>query len=205
MRRNVAAVKFLRVVLLSLLTPFACGIAAVEEKKMNQAIEEKIIQAVHTDQGWKENEIRVDEVDRLRKDSCSFYTAGHKVRPLSYQVNYAVLKGSTIVSIADEKAVSKIIDTCGSGADAVWWAEIVTRFHPDLGSGVVLHDAKQKPAVTRKIQAAKKEFKQPALTEEGGNKILTYYLLEPESLAVYTVKAIRNPDGTFTVERNSIQ
>ncbi|MCI0606706.1 hypothetical protein L0156_27285 [bacterium] len=172
---------------------------------MDKTIEDKIIKTVHADEGWKMNEVRVDEVDELRHGSCSFYTAGHKVRPLSYELNYAVLKGDTIISLADEKAASKIIDACGADAGAGWWAEIITRFHQDLGSGLVLQDAKQNPGATRKIQAAQKEFAPPALGNEGGNKIVTYYLLEPESFAVYTVKATKNPDGTFTVERNSIR
>jgi len=168
---------------------------------MDDNISEKIVQVVHTDHGWKKDEVRVDEVDRLRRGSCSFYTAGHKVRPLSYQLNYAVLKDDAIVSISDVKAISKIVNACGTDAPAGWWAEIVTRFHQDLGSGIILLDATQNTGAVRKIQAAKQEFAVPTFGNEAGSKTITYYLLEPESFVVYLVKATQNPDGFFSVDK----
>ncbi|MGH9857348.1 MAG: hypothetical protein ACRD4B_05830, partial [Acidobacteriota bacterium] len=192
------------VVLLAALLTVSCGIANVEEKKMDQKIQDLIIQKVHNQQGWKTGEVRVDEVDRLRHGSCSFYTAGHTVRPISYQLNYAVLKGETVISLADDNAVSKIVDACGIDATPGWWAEIVTRFHQDLGSGVVLHDAKQNTGALQKIEAAKKEFAPPVLSGDDKTRTISFYLLEPESFVVYFVSAARNPDNTFTVTRNEL-
>lgn len=178
--------------------------AAQEEKKMDDKIRDKIIDAVHSEQGWKKEDVRVDEVDTLRRGGCTFYTAGHKVRPLNYQLNYAVLPGEVVVSGADDKAVSKILDTCGADAPARWWADIITRFHKDLGSGLVLENASENAAAVRKVQAAKKEFVPPAFSNDAGGKTVTYFLLDPEAFIVYSVKATRKSDGTVTVNKNEL-
>ena len=171
---------------------------------MDQKIQDLIVQKVHEEQEWKKDEVRVDEVERLRRGSCTFYTAGHAVRPISYQLNYAVLNGDDAISLADDKAVSRIVEGCGKDAPPGWWAEIVTRFHQDLGSGIVLNDAKQNTGATAKIQTAKKEFAPPTFGAEKGSKSLTFYMLEPESFIVYFVTAIFQPDGTVALTKNSV-
>jgi hypothetical protein len=182
----------------------SCGAATVEEKKMDTKIQDLITQKVHAEQGWKTDEVRVDAEDDLRHGSCSFYTVRHKVRPLSYVLNYAVLSSDVVISLADDLAVSKILDTCGSDAGAGWWAEIITRFHQDLGSGVVLQNATDNRLAVQKITAAKKEFSAPAFGNEKGSKTVTYYLLEPESNAVFLIKAAKNADGSVTVTREDV-
>ena len=171
---------------------------------MDQKIENLILQKVHKEQGWKTDEVRVDEVDRLRRGSCSFYTAGHTVRPLSYQLNYAVLNADTVLSLADEKAVSKVVESCGKDANAGWWAEIVTRFHQDLGSGVVLHDATTNTGAVEKIKSVSKEFANPSFGTSAGSKTVTFYMLEPESFSVFSVTAAFHSDGSVTVTQASI-
>lgn len=171
---------------------------------MDDKIRDKIIQAVHSEQGWKKEDVRVDEVEDLRRGSCSFYTAGHKVRPLNYQLNYAVLPGDVVISGANDKAVTKILDACGADAPAGWWADIITRFHKDLGSGVVLENANENAGAIRKITAAKKEFAPPVFSNDAGGKTVTYFLLDPEAFIVYVVKATRKADGTVTVNKTEI-
>ena len=188
-------------VLLSALVALSCSTASVEDNRMDDKIRDKIANMVHDEQGWKTQDVRVDEVEELRRAKCSIYTAGHKVRPISYQLNYAALPGDTVVSVADDRAVGKILDACGADAPAEWWADIITRFHKDLGAGLVLENEKENPGAIRKIQAAKKEFAPPKFSSEAGGKAVTYYLLDPEAFIVYSVKAIRNKDGSVTVEK----
>lgn len=190
--------------LLLALFAISCNSAAVEEKKMDEKIVNLIAEDVHKEQGWKTEDVRVDEVDRLKHGSCLFYTAGHKVRPLSYQLNYAVIGGATLVSLADNQAPGKILKACGSDAPPAWWAEIVTRFHQDLGGGVVLADANQNPGATRKIEAAKKEFATPKFEDSPAGKTVSYYLLEPESFQIFSIRATIAKDGSVKVERASL-
>ena len=172
---------------------------------MDTKIQDLITQKVHAEQGWKTDEVRVDAEDDLRHGSCSFYTVRHKVRPISYVLNYAVLSGDVVISLADDRAVSKILDACGSSdAGAGWWAEIITRFSQDLGAGVVLQSASDNLLAVQKITAAKKEFSAPSFGNEKGSKTVTYYLLEPESNAVFLIKAAKNPDGSVTVTREDV-
>jgi hypothetical protein len=194
----------MRVILLLAFFAMSCSAATMEDKKMENAIHNKIADAVHVELGWKTDEVRVDEVDRLRRDSCSFFTAAHKVRPLSYQLNYAVLKGEDLIKLADEKAVSKILNACGSDASPAWWAEIVTRFHEELGSGIVLTDPNDTSGAVDKIRNAKKEFASPTFSKEPGAKIVTFYVLEPESYTVYWVKASLKSDGSVAVSKTEI-
>jgi hypothetical protein len=189
--------------LLLTLLAWSCNATTVEEKRMDKNIQDKLIDAVHSDFDWKKNEIRIDEVDRLKRGPCSFYTAGHLVRPIAYVPNYAVIGGEQVLNAAD-KNVSKILDACGKDAPAGWWAEIITRFHQDLGAGIVLENASENSAAIRKISEAKREFMAPAFGSEKGSKTISYYLLEPEGFLVFFVKAYKNTDGSVTVERTEV-
>jgi hypothetical protein len=49
---------------------------------MDEKVRQKIAEAAAAENGWKADEVRVDEIDRLRRPACSFYTAIRQVRPL---------------------------------------------------------------------------------------------------------------------------
>ncbi|HSE43040.1 MAG TPA: hypothetical protein VLH08_19930 [Acidobacteriota bacterium] len=171
---------------------------------MDEKILEKIANAVHKEHDWKKDQIRIDEAQELKHGSCSFYAVRHTVRPLSYVLNYAVLSGETVLSVSDEQAAAKILDACGSDATAGWWAEVVTRFHEELGQGIVLHDAKDNFGAIDQIQSAKREFMPPKFSEDASGKSVTFYLFEAEEFAVYFVKATRNKDKTITVNKAAL-
>jgi hypothetical protein len=168
------------------------------------AIHEKIANKVHKDHDWKTDQIRIDEVPELRQGSCSFYAVRHTVRPLSYVLNYAALSAENVLGESDDQSASKILSACGSAAPAGWWAEILTRFHPQVGPGIVLQDAKQNFGAMDQIQTAKKEFAPPKFSENSGGKSVSFYMLEPEEFAVYFVIATRNKDNTITVNKSSL-
>ncbi len=171
---------------------------------MNETIQGKIANIVNKDHGWKADQVRVDEVEQLRHGSCAFYTAGHTVRPLSYLLNYAVLPGETVLSTSDDRVTSRILDACGSDAEAEWWAEVITRFHKDLGQGIVLTNSKQNYGAMDQMKAAQKEFAPPKFSDDASGKSVSFYLLEPEEFVVYWVKATRNKDGSVTVRKNNL-
>ena len=117
----------------------------------------------------------------------------------------AVLNADTVISLADEKAVSKIVEACVKDANAGWWAEIVTRFHKYIGSGVILHDAKKNTGAVQKIESANKELAPPSFGSAAGSKTVKVYMLEPESFVVYSVTAAFQPDGDVDVTQTSIE
>jgi hypothetical protein len=161
----------------------------------------KIAEAARGEYGWTLNEMRIDEVERLRQPSCTFYTVGNTVRPLPYQANYALV-GGKVIAPGDGNVVARILDACSNGAGADWWAEIVTRFHRSLGSGIVLRDETVRPDIVRKMAAAGEKFTRPAMDK--GKHSLTFLLLNPETYIVYRVQATRSPGGPVEVVKSKI-
>lgn len=169
---------------------------------MDDKIRQKIAEAAGAEYGWKLEEVRTDEVERLRRSSCSFYTAANAVRPLSYQANYAVLPKDEVIGISDPDAAAKILDTCSAGAPADWWAEIITRFHGDLGGGIVLSDEQVRPDITRKLMQAGMKFTPPAFGDD--KQSVSFLLLEPETYILYRVQATRSAGGPIQVVRTKL-
>jgi hypothetical protein len=169
---------------------------------MEDKVQQKIAEAARAEYGWQGEEVRVDEVERLRRPSCSFYTAANAVRPLSYQANYAMLPKDQLAGIGDGTAVAKILDTCSSGASADWWAEIITRFHADLGGGIVLTDAEVRPDIVRKMDKAGMTFAPPAFGHD--KQSVTFLLLDPERYILYRVEAKRSAGGPIEVTKTKL-
>ena len=57
----------------------------------------------------------------------------------------------------------------------------------------------------RQVEDAKLEFAPPALIGDRDNRTLTFFLLEPQSFVVYSIQAIRNSDGTFSVTKTPVR
>lgn len=169
---------------------------------MDDKLHQKIAEAIHTEYGWKTAEVALDEVERMRRGSCSFYTARSTVRPLSYQPNYAVLRGSEVIGISDHDAVTKIVDACSADAPADWWAEVITRFHQDVGGGIVLSDESVRPDIVRKLAKAGKAFTPPAFGD--GKQSISFLLLDPEPYILYSVKATRTSTGSFEIVKTKL-
>ena len=173
------------------------SLGAAEGTTMDDKIQQKIAEAARAEYGWKVEEVRTDEVERLRRSSCSFSTAANAVRPLSYQANYAVLPGDEVIGISDPDAAGKILDTCSAGARADWWAEIITRFHGDLSGGIVLADEQVRPDITRKLIQAGMKFTPPAFSDD--KQSVSFLLLQPETYILYRVQATRSAGGPIQV------
>jgi hypothetical protein len=169
---------------------------------MDDKIHHKIAEAVHEEFGWKVEEARVDEVESLRRPSCSFYTVVSDQRPLAYEPNYAVLPGDQVIGIGAPNALTKILDGCSADASADWWAEIITRFHPDLGSGLVLSDEEERPDIVRKLRQAGETFTPPQF--EHGKQGVSFLLLDPESYRLYRVHATRGASGGMDVKKTKL-
>lgn len=169
---------------------------------MDEKIRHKIAETAHAEYGLKANEIRIDEVERLRRHSCSFYEVGSDVRPLSYEANYAVVSGNQVMGISSPNAAARILDSCSADASADWWAEIITRFHPDLGAGIVLSDENERPDVVRKLIQAGKTFSAPAFKHD--NQGVSFLLLNPETYVLYRVEATRTSSGAIDVVKTKV-
>jgi hypothetical protein len=174
----------------------------VERTNMDDNVRRRIAEAAAAENSWSVGEVQIEENEQLRRPSCSFYVARHKTRPLSYVRNYALLGQQQILGTGDGKSVANILDQCSGDAAAGWWAEIVTRFHEELGGGVVLHDENTRPELTRQFTRAGKTFSGPTLDRQ--NRSVRYFLLNPETRAVYQVEANRNSSGTVAVSKTKV-
>jgi hypothetical protein len=191
-----------RLLFVFVLVASSTGVKAREGSTMNEQVMRKIEETAAKDNGWNRDDVRVEEIERLRRPACSFFSAGHKVRPLSYLSNYALLSGTEIVGSGDGNVVAKIVDSCANGASADWWAEIVTRFHQDLGDGIVLRDEQTRPDIVRKLREAGKTFAPPVLDPQ--RRSLRYLLLDPEAYVLYQVQATRSDSGPIEVVENEV-
>jgi hypothetical protein len=169
---------------------------------MDDKVRRKIAEAAAKEDDWKADEVRIDEKEDLRRPSCSFYIASHKVRPLSYVRNFALLNGDAVVGAGDGRVVGRILDDCSADAPADWWAEIITRFHTDLGGGVVLHDENTRSDVTRQLAKAGKSFYAPVL--EKAQQSVRFLLFDPESGGIYRIDAKRDPSGAIGVAQTEV-
>jgi hypothetical protein len=177
-------------------------VGAVKGIAMDDKIHHKIAEAVHEEFGWKVEEARVDEVESLRRPSCSFYTVVSNQRPLAYEPNYALLSGDQVVGIGTANAVTKILDGCSADASADWWAEIITRFHPDLGGGLVLSDEEERPDIVRKLGQAGMKFTPPQFDHD--KQGVNFLLLDPETYRLYRVHATRDSSGGIEVKKTKL-
>ena len=175
------------------------GITATQAEgiNMDDKLHQEIVEAVHSEYGWKTAEVQIDEVERLRHGACAFYTARSTVRPLSYQPNYAVLNDREVVGIGDHNAVRKILDACSQNASAEWWAEVIARFHHEVGGGVVLTSESVRPDIVRNLSQKGKAFTPPTFSDDKTS--VSFLLLNPETYVVYNVKATRTTSGEIEV------
>jgi hypothetical protein len=169
---------------------------------MDEKVRRRIAEAAAKANDWNVGEVSVNEVEELRRPSCSFYTAAHTVFPLSFQDNYAVLGGDEIIGTGDGLAVARILDVCSASASPEWWAEIVTRFHRKLGGGIVLVDENTRSDITRNLKKAGKNFEPPVLDKD--KRSLSYLFLNPETYILYRIQATRAADGAVEVVKTKL-
>lgn len=168
---------------------------------MDDKIRRKIAETAAKDNDWGVDEVRVDEIERLQRPLCSFYTAANTARPLSYVRNYAVF-GEQVTPAGTGTVVAKILDNCSTGASAEWWAEIIARFHDDLGNGQVLLDEVTRPDIVRKLSQAGKSFTAPTLDRK--KQSIDFLLLNRETYVVYQVEAVRKGGGAVEITKTKV-
>src|SRR5688572_13451740 len=100
--------------------------------------EQAIKRAAAAEKGWREDELDVKPLPAIQLGKCPFYTVSHRVKPVHEAATYAHLPNGTVASQGDRAALEKILELCDpSGASAGTWAELLARFHWDVGPGRV--------------------------------------------------------------------
>ncbi len=161
-----------------------CTVSTKRGKTMNTIAQQKIAQTVQAELAWKADEIRIDEVESLRRGSCSFFTAAQTKRPIALMPNFVVLKGDDVMGAGDE-SLNRIVATCGAEASAEWLAEVVVRFHPQLAGSLVVDKEAGFHGAIRVIEKAGKAFMVPVLEQ----KTLRFFCVSVEDMQVHQVEA----------------
>ncbi len=110
------------------------------------------------------------EVPELRQPACTFFAAG--------KLQFARL-GDELLDRNTEDAALRILKSC-PGASALWQAEVITRFHPDV-SGTVLFEDRNAGVIS-----TLERFQNPAIVDG----VLRFFVADAASLEVSFVKAI---------------
>lgn len=148
---------------------------------------QQVVEAAKNEHGWKAEEVRVDEIERLRRGDCAVFTAASNAKMSSFQASYATLKGSVV---AGPKAAATLLASCGE-APAEWQAEIVARFVPGVGGQVLTSTSN--PGALRRIKSSGKTFSEPTVS----GQVITFFVLDPEAFIVSKVVA--------TVEKDDVK
>jgi hypothetical protein len=173
----------------------SCGTAGAQS---DQDIRQRIAQAAKSAAGWTSGQIHVYDEEQFRRPGCSFYTVANDGRMHTELLNF-VLVGDKIIGVGDGGTVARILDTCSHDAPPAWFAEIVTRYHRDLGRGLVLRDERTKSSVVRTLAETGLTFSPPIMDKDKLG--LTFLLWDPELNMVYRVHAGRPAGGPVHVEK----
>ena len=159
--------------------------------------------AVKTEHGWEPGDIEIKEPERIRMPPCSFFSVTHKVRPVHSALNYAVLPDGGVVSRREKDAATKIFAACAAetGASAGSWAEVLARFHPEVGPGTVVYDQALVQEVFEPVEAAGKRFSPPAFVSGASDRTVEFYLMNYETAVLYEVRVVRKQNGQLQVTK----
>lgn len=155
--------------------------------------------AAAKDFGWDPGDVQVATVGKLDRNNCTFFRATNTAQKDRAPAEYAVLPNGEVVGAKNAAAV---LNACGRGAPAEWWAQVVTRLSGEV-RGVVV-DPKNAPSALRKIRAAGNEWSPPALRSTGTSTTVSFYTIHYEEGAPYEVNAALSASGALTVETRKL-
>lgn len=183
-----------------------CLLAArgAEGNPMNTAtIHAQLEQAAASERHWKPDEVEIHELPEIQLPACAFFVVSHKVLPMAFPANYAVLGEGQLVSDTDPEAAAKIFAACDSRSpsSAGAWAEVLARFHPDVAPGTVLYEKDRAPTAVKRLEAAGKSFTPPSLSPGQDGFTVQFFLMNYETSVLSNVEATRQADGKVVVQK----
>ena len=162
----------------------------------------KVSQLAQSEHRWQASDTVVQCLARLSAGKCSFFVVSHRRAPQSHNPNYALLPDGDVVSESDPLAATKILNACGSQADAALWAEVIARFHPEAAPGTVLYDAKDARIAAEKAAASGHPVRPPAFSISSSS--VEFFSMNFESLKLYRIQATRRDDGSIEVDKQPV-
>ncbi|MCC7385756.1 MAG: hypothetical protein IT384_28160 [Deltaproteobacteria bacterium] len=147
---------------------------------------------------WRESDLEVARVRGLELPPCQFYSVSQRALPVHEAAIYALLPGGAIVSQSDPSAVDKILAACdAAAASAGTWAELLARFHWDVGPGAVMYQSEPPLGAGD----APQPIVPPAI--RGGK--LRFFLKNHETQKRYEVSAVLGERSVSQISKRSAE
>jgi hypothetical protein len=110
--------------------------------------DQMIKHAAATERKWKEADLEVSALGAIELPPCRFFSVANKAQ-IADAALYAMLPSGEVVGQGDRAAADKIIAACGKAqisANAA--AEVLARFHWDVGPGQVVYKNQAPPQLS---------------------------------------------------------
>lgn len=153
--------------------------------------------------GWDPADVQVGQVEGLDRGGCRFYRASNPSRTDAAPIEYATLPDGTLVggdAAQARERIGAVLQSCGRGAPATWWAQVVSRY---AGSGGVLVDENAGSAI-RRLREAGIQDHAPQLRSDGPATVLVYYTHDYERGRTQEVTATLDAGGRLSVQSRGI-
>lgn len=151
---------------------------------------------------WPERELQLVPIPILELPPCRFYSVSPRELPVPGAATYALLPGGVVVSQSDRDALSKILGACDAlAASAAVWAELLARFHWEVGPGKVLYHGEAplgvgdppRPAVT------------PPQLSRSAQPVLRFFLKNTETQKLYEISAVLGARGVSQLSKKRVE
>lgn len=147
---------------------------------------------------WRESDLEVARVSGLELPPCQFYSVSQRALPVHEAAIYALLPGGAIVSQSDASAVDKILAAGDAAtASAGSWAELLARFHWDVGPGAVLYQSEPPLGAG--------DPPRPIAPPVISGRTLRFFLKNHETQKLYEVSAVLGERSVSQISKKSVE
>lgn len=164
---------------------------------------DRVKQAATGDYAWDAGDIEVSSVRDLDREGCRFFRATNTAQAGRQPAEYVTLPDGRIIGGqgTDTSRAATLLQSCGAGAPAQWWAQVITRYSGRVGGVVV--DPVNAPSAIRKIREAGGDYAPPRLATDAGSTSIVFYAMHYERGMPYEVKATLS-DGALSVDAREL-
>lgn len=145
--------------------------------------------------GWSRQDFDLFDNASLNRDGCEFFSAASRRVLDAPVVDFAKLTDGNVVNTFENGSLDiarTIVDACGAGASADWWAEIIVRFSGRItGQLVRTGDAHAIREIERQVGV----YERPVILEKNGQKHVSFYTFDYEIDSAFMNSIDRSPQG----------
>ncbi|MDO5623306.1 MAG: hypothetical protein Q4G71_01295 [Pseudomonadota bacterium] len=145
--------------------------------------------------------VEITPMPRLNmRGNCLLFTARQRQLLDGPVFAYAVLPDHTVIGPHEQGSATQVLRVCGEGADAHWWANVVSRF-ADAGGMLVDEHA---PSVTRRIKASGATDHHPVMERTAASTVVTFYTHDYALNQTWRVTATLASRGELTIDKQAL-